>query len=87
VALVGTSYSQDERWGFADALKVALGADVLNVAARGEGPFAPMRAYLEGETVVDVPPELVVWEIPERYLTIPLEAQAHPPAKAAATTP
>lgn len=71
VALVGTSYSRDERWGFADALKVALQADVLNVAAEGQGPFEPMRSYIAGETIVDTPPERVIWEIPERYLTIP----------------
>ncbi len=72
VALVGTSYSRDERWGFAEELKLALDADVLNVASEGEGPFAPMREYLEGETIRDPKPRLVVWEIPERYLTLPV---------------
>ena len=70
VALVGTSFSRDPRWGFEAALKVALEADVLNVAEEGEGPFEPMRAYLSGETISEVPPRLVVWEIPERYLTL-----------------
>lgn len=72
VALVGTSYSRDERWGFAEELKLALDADVLNVASEGEGPFVPMREYLEGETIRDPKPQLVVWEIPERYLTLPV---------------
>ncbi|MFW6261316.1 MAG: alginate O-acetyltransferase AlgX-related protein [Spirochaetota bacterium] len=72
VALVGTSYSRDERWGFAEELKLAFDADVLNVASEGEGPFEPMREYLEGETIRDPKPELVVWEIPERYLTLPV---------------
>lgn len=71
VALVGTSYSRDERWGFAEELKLALDADVLNVASEGEGPFAPMREYLASETIRDPKPQLVVWEIPERYLTLP----------------
>ena len=71
VALVGTSFSRDRRWGFEASLKVALSADVLNVAEVGEGPFEPMRAYLAGETFVGVPPQIVVWEIPERYLTLP----------------
>jgi alginate O-acetyltransferase complex protein AlgJ len=71
VSLVGTSYSRDPRWGFESALKAAIAADVLNVAAEGEGPFEPMRAYLAGPTIDDVPPALVIWEIPERYLTLP----------------
>ncbi|MFP4114151.1 MAG: alginate O-acetyltransferase AlgX-related protein [Spirochaetales bacterium] len=71
VALVGTSYSRDPRWGFEGALKHALGADVLNVASEGIGPFEPMREYLAGDTIRDVPPEIVIWEIPERYLTLP----------------
>lgn len=69
VALVGTSYSADPRWGFEAALKRALDADVLNVAEEAGGPFDPMRRYLEGETIADVPPELVIWEIPERYVS------------------
>jgi len=71
VALVGTSYSRDPRWAFDDALRLELGLDVLNVASAGEGPFEPMREYLQGDTISDVRPDLVVWEIPERYLTLP----------------
>ncbi|MFP4011890.1 MAG: alginate O-acetyltransferase AlgX-related protein [Spirochaetaceae bacterium] len=68
VTLVGTSYSAGELWNFAGALKSALEADVLSVAAEGEGPFAPMEEYLDSEIIDDQPPRLVVWEIPERYL-------------------
>ena len=68
VVLVGTSYSQDERWNFAGWLRQALGNDVLVAAQRGEGPFTPMTEYLEGEAFSTAPPRVVVWEIPERYL-------------------
>jgi len=71
IALVGTSYSADRRFGFEDALRGALHGDVLNVAEPAGGPFQPMETYLRGETISEVPPELVVWEIPERYLTLP----------------
>lgn len=71
VALVGTSFSRDARFGFEAALKTELGLDVLNVAAEGAGPFEPMRGYLAGTTITELPPSLVVWEIPERYLTLP----------------
>ena len=71
VTLVGTSYSADERWNFAGALQQALSADVLDVATEGQGPLPPMRDYLQSSELRDAPPQLVVWEIPERYLPMP----------------
>ncbi len=70
VALVGTSYSANPLWNFEGALKEALGADVLNVANQGEGPVVPMLEYLDSQALKDTPPELVLWEIPERFLTV-----------------
>ena len=69
-ALGGTSYSANENWGFLDALKLSLGHDVLNFAEQGQGPIAPMRAYLKQVGSAEVP-EIVIWEIPVRYLTDP----------------
>ncbi len=71
VTLIGTSYSANKRWNFAGALQRALGADVLNLATEGQGPLPPMRDYLASSELQDAPPELVVWEIPERYLPVP----------------
>ncbi len=71
VTLVGTSFSADPRWGFEDALRFVLSADVLNVAEEAAGPFVPMASYLSSDTIREIPPRLVVWEIPERYLTLP----------------
>lgn len=68
VALVGTSYSQDERWNFAGSLRQALGTDVLVAARKGEGPFGPMIDYLQSEAYRLAKPEVVIWEIPERFL-------------------
>lgn len=69
-ALVGTSFSAMDEWNFDGALKQALGMDVLNLAAEGEGPMAPMAEYLNSDTLHATPPELVIWEIPERYLPV-----------------
>ena len=69
VALVGTSYSADERWNFAGALKEQLGADVLNAAEAGAGPFAPMANYLSSAAFKNTKPELVIWELPERQVS------------------
>lgn len=66
-ALVGTSFSANPRWGFEDALKRTLSHDVLNFAAQGQGPLAPMQAYLEQVEAMDQ--TYVIWEIPLRYLT------------------
>ncbi|SPH20612.1 putative alginate O-acetylase AlgJ [Ascidiaceihabitans donghaensis] len=67
VALVGTSFSAKPEWNFAGFLQDALGADLLNMSAVGQGPFKPMQAYLASEKFQNSPPKLVVWEIPVRY--------------------
>jgi alginate O-acetyltransferase complex protein AlgJ len=71
VTLVGTSYSAGRPWNFDGALKEVLGADVLNVAAEGQGPLVPMQRYLDSPRFADAPPALVIWEIPERYVVLP----------------
>lgn len=70
VALVGTSYSANTDWSFAELLKIALSQDVLNYAKEGQGPVIPMQDYLADLTVDDVP-AVVIWEFPIRYLTDP----------------
>lgn len=71
VTLVGTSYSADERWNFAGALREELGSDLLIAAQAGEGPYPPMAEYLASKAYRTARPELVLWEIPERYLDQP----------------
>ncbi|MCU0831693.1 MAG: hypothetical protein MUC58_09300 [Rhizobiaceae bacterium] len=68
VVLVGTSYSADATFGFEAQLKAALGSDVLNLAEAGKGPLAPMQAFLSGDVLKQSPPELVIWEMPVRFL-------------------
>lgn len=70
VALVGTSYSADARWNVAGALRDALGLDLHEAAITGFGPWEPMQRYLASEAFASTPPEVIVWEIPERYLTL-----------------
>lgn len=71
IVLIGTSYSANTDWGFADALTQALGREVENLAAVGLGPVAPMQTYLAGAELRDTPAQLVIWEFPVRYLTDP----------------
>ena len=71
IVLVGTSYSANPDWGFADALMQALGRDVVSVAELGRGPLAPMQDYLASDDFAAAPPAVVIWEIPVRYLTDP----------------
>lgn len=70
VALVGTSYSADERWNFPGWLRLELGTDIDNIAEKGKGPFVPMERFLkmveEGKTGA----RLVIWEMPVRTLAM-----------------
>jgi alginate O-acetyltransferase complex protein AlgJ len=68
VALVGTSYSANSKWNFAGFLQEALQTEVLNVALEGKGPMIPMTDYLENAAFKESPPQLIIWEIPERFL-------------------
>jgi alginate O-acetyltransferase complex protein AlgJ len=69
--LVGTSYSANPTWSFAEALKVSLQADILNHAEEGQGPVKPLLTYLASDEFRDAPPAVVIWEFPVRYLTDP----------------
>ncbi len=73
VTLVGTSNSFEGNWNFSGALKQALQSEVLNVAEGGGSPFAPMLGYLDGAEIDELPPKLVIWEIPELQLTASYE--------------
>ncbi|MDH4413405.1 MAG: hypothetical protein QE484_08870 [Rhizobium sp.] len=68
VMLVGTSYSANETWSFADFLRQALQADVVNVAKEGLGPGVPMMDLLAGTALDEAMPSVIVWEFPVRYL-------------------
>jgi alginate O-acetyltransferase complex protein AlgJ len=70
VVLVGTSYSASGVWNFRGALQQSLGLSVLNAAQEGLGPIVPMLRYLDNPAFIETPPELVIWEIPERYLPV-----------------
>jgi alginate O-acetyltransferase complex protein AlgJ len=71
IVLIGTSYSANTDWGFADALTEDLGREVENLAAVGLGPVVPMQTYLTGAEFHDTPAKVVIWEFPVRYLTDP----------------
>lgn len=68
--LVGTSFSALQQWNFTGALQEASQTDILNLAEEGRGPFAPMMQFLADLSAGNLTkPDIVVWEIPERYLT------------------
>ena len=45
---------------------------MLNRAETGRGPVMPLRALLDDPALAAAPPEVVVWEVPVRYLADPL---------------
>jgi alginate O-acetyltransferase complex protein AlgJ len=70
VGLVGTSYSANPNWNFVGALKQALHSDVVNYAEDGHGPILPMLKYLQTDAFKNSPPQVLIWEFPERYLPV-----------------
>lgn len=70
ITLVGTSYSANRKWGFNYALKELFQSDILNAADNGLGPFKTMEQYLSNDAFNNNPPQLIIWEIPERYLSV-----------------
>lgn len=73
VVLVGTSFSARKAFHFEGFLKQALQADILNFAQEGQGPFAPMEAFLASDFLQTNTPKVVIWEIPARYVSKDLQ--------------
>ncbi len=73
VVLAGTSYSL--RGNFHGFLQQALHADILNTAQDGGGFLQSISAYLANQAYQSAKPKLLIWEIPERFLTQPLKAE------------
>lgn len=72
VAVIGTSYSTTS--DFVPQLALALGTGVGNFAREGGKFGGSARAYFASPAYVQTPPKLVVWELDERDLQAPLEA-------------
>ena len=69
ITLIGTSFSADTRWGFADRLRLNLQSSVDNLAEKGQGIFTPVQKLINEGYFEATPPKLLIWEIPERYLS------------------
>lgn len=72
-ALVGTSYSEIEEWNFLGFIQQESQTDVVNFSRSGQGPFVPMAAFIDGFDEDTQNFSVVIWEIPERYLTLESE--------------
>jgi len=73
VVLAGTSYSL--RGHFHGYLQQALQVQVLNTARDGGGFIRSINEYLTDDAFRTSKPQLLIWEIPERVLTGPLDPQ------------
>lgn len=74
VVLTGTSYSL--RGNFNGALQEAMQCKVLDSAQDGGGMLQSTTAYLNDEAFKQSKPKLLIWEIPERFLTLPLTTES-----------
>ena len=75
VLLIGTSYSANLSWNFQGALESELGTDLRNASEEGKGPVVPLEAYLDSLPDA-LPPKLLIWELPERFLDSPVPRPA-----------
>ena len=73
IAVIGTSYSTTS--DFVPQLALALGTGVGNFAREGGKFGGSARAYFASPAYAQTPPKLVVWELDERDLQAPLEAE------------
>ena len=71
VVLLGSSFSLNAN--FQGRLQEALGRPIGNFAEAGGGFASAARTYFKGGAFADTPPKLVIWEIPERVLSQPLD--------------
>jgi alginate biosynthesis protein AlgX len=64
IALLGTgNAAEDERYGFAGALKRALSAEIYNAAAAtGDATLAPY-GYFSSDAYRRHPPKIIIWEL------------------------
>lgn len=70
VAIVGTSYSADDRWDFPGWLRVGLGTDIDNISEKGKGPFDPMARFMKMVESGKSGAKVVIWEMPVRSLAM-----------------
>lgn len=75
VVLCGTSYSL--RGNFQGYLQQALSSEVLNTAKDGGGFLNAITTYLQDEAYKNSPPRVLIWEVPERFLQMPLDKEPH----------
>ena len=74
VVLAGTSFSL--RGNFHGALEQAFGCTVLNTAQDGGGFLTSATQYFKDDAFLQSTPAVVVWEVPERFLTLKLDGEA-----------
>ncbi|WP_042297848.1 alginate O-acetyltransferase AlgX-related protein [Paraburkholderia bannensis] len=72
IAVVGTSYSTTS--DFVPQLALALGTGVGNFAHEGAKFGGSAKAYFASAAYAQTPPKLIVWELDERDLQSPIEA-------------
>lgn len=78
VALIGTSFSRNSN--FVPLLEQALGASLGNFAKDGGEFSGAAKDYFASPAFRETPPQLLIWEIPERDLQSPYRDDIELPA-------
>jgi len=73
VALIGTSFSRNSH--FSEFLAAAMQSPVASFAKDGGNFWGSASAYFSSDAFRQTPPKLIVWEIPERTLQLPVNGE------------
>jgi len=73
VALLGTSFSRTS--SFAALLEMTLQTSVPNFALDGGDFWGSAKQYLQSDAYRKTPPRVVIWEVPERVLQMPISKE------------
>lgn len=73
IALIGTSFSRTS--SFLPYLDAALETRVTSFARDGGDFWAAARYYFSSPSFLETPPRVLIWEIPERVLEMPLRGE------------
>jgi alginate O-acetyltransferase complex protein AlgJ len=70
IAVVGTSFSAIQAFGFANSIAQRLSRDVLNTAQAGKEAWRPLGEYIASDAYQNSPPSILIWEIPQAFLIV-----------------
>ncbi|MEZ8144193.1 alginate biosynthesis protein AlgX [Enterovibrio sp. FF113] len=64
ISLIGTSYSENENYHFANFLRGYLQRDIVNHSISGGGEYGAWFNFFSNKSEDSTPPKIIIWELP-----------------------